>query len=107
MAPFHMCPSHEPLHMSPLHTPPLHTPPLQALFLSVFACVVGCAACAWGVFPELNTMIHLEAFPDDAFRFKVMGLVGMSLAGTFIWDRICCALFAPRIFKVGRHRRHV
>ncbi|KAL1529584.1 hypothetical protein AB1Y20_000527 [Prymnesium parvum] len=71
----------------------------HALFLSVFACVVGCAACAWGVFPELNKMIHLEAFPDDAFRFKVMGLVGLSLAGTFIWDRLCCAIFAPRIFQ--------
>ncbi|KAL3904947.1 MAG: hypothetical protein SGPRY_011096 [Prymnesium sp.] len=46
----------------------------HALFLSVFACVVGCAACAWGLFPELNSMIHLEAFPDDAFRFKVMGV---------------------------------
>ena len=43
----------------------------HALFLSVFACVVGCAACAWGVFPELNQMIHLEAFPNDSFRFKV------------------------------------
>jgi len=71
----------------------------HALFLSVFACVLGCAACAWGVIPELNQAIHLEAFPDDAFRFKVMGLVGMSLAGTFIWDRLCIALFAPRIFK--------
>ena len=35
------------------------------LFLSVFACVAGCVCCAWGVFPEINTMIHLEPFPDD------------------------------------------
>jgi len=69
------------------------------LFLSVFACVAGCVCCAWGVYPELNALIHLEPFPDDAFRIKVIALVLASLAGTFIWDRICTAVFAPRIFK--------
>lgn len=69
------------------------------LFLSVFACVAGCVCCAWGTFPELNALIHLEPFPDDDFRFKVIGLVLASLLGTFIWDRICTAIFAPKIFK--------
>ena len=69
------------------------------LFLSVFACVAGCVACAWGIVPELNTLIHLEPFPDDEFRWKVIGLVLASIAGTFIWDRLCTMLFAPRIFK--------
>ena len=41
----------------------------HALFLSVFACVAGCAACAWGLFPELNALIHLEEFPNDPFRW--------------------------------------
>jgi len=68
------------------------------LFLSVFACVAMCVCCAWGVFPEINTLIHLEPFPDDAFRFKVIGLVLASLFGTFLWDRLCTKLFAPRIF---------
>ena len=69
------------------------------LFLSVFACVAGCVCCAWGVFPELNQLIHLEPFPDDAYRWRVIGLVLASILGTFIWDRICTALFAPRIFR--------
>jgi len=69
------------------------------LFLSVFACVGGCVACAWGISPEVNTLIHLEPFPDDAYRFKVMGLVLAAIFGTFIWDRLCTALFAPHIFK--------
>ena len=43
--------------------------------------------CAWGVFPELNELIHLEPFPDDDFRFKIIALVLASIAGTFIWDR--------------------
>jgi len=28
-----------------------------------------------------------------------MGLVMASLVGTFVWDRVCTALFAPRIFR--------
>ena len=48
----------------------------RALFLSVVACVASCAACAWGI--ALKGMIHLEPFPDDDFRFRVMGLVAAS-----------------------------
>merc|ERR1712050_810461 len=47
--------------------------------------------------PEANALIHLAPFPDDVFRWKVMGLVFASLGGTFIWDRICIAIFAPEI----------
>ena len=78
----------------------MHPPPTQ-----VFACVLGCAACAWGVFPEVNALIHLEEFPNDPFRWKVMALVATSLAGTFIWDRLCVAIFAPKIFKASRGPR--
>merc|ERR1719502_67138 len=69
------------------------------LFLAVFACVAMCACCAWGVFPELNELIHLEPFPNDDFRWRVMALVGISLLGTFLWDRLCIAVFAPKIFR--------
>lgn len=69
------------------------------LFLAVFSCVAGCACCAWGVFPELNTLIHLEPFPNDEFRWRVMTLFALSLVGTFVWDRLCVALFAPKIFR--------
>lgn len=71
----------------------------HALFISSFLCIVLVAMCAWEVVPELNSLIHLAPFPNDEFRFTVMGLVFMSLGGTFIWDRICIALFAPDIFK--------
>ena len=68
------------------------------LFLSVFATVAGCVCCAWGIFPEFNALIHLEPFPDDAFRYRIIFLVVASLFGTFAWDRLCTAVFAPRIF---------
>jgi len=71
----------------------------HSLFLSVFACVAMCVCCAWGTFPEINELIHLQSFPHDDFRWKVIGLVLASIAGTFIWDRLCTAIFAPRIFK--------
>eukprot|EP00940_MAST-03C_sp_MAST-3C-sp2_P002306 g2306.t1 len=71
----------------------------HALFMSVFICVAGVAACAWGMFPEANTMLHLAAFPTDEFRWKVMFLVGTSLIGTFLWDRLVLALFSPGIFR--------
>ena len=71
----------------------------HALFMSVFICVAAVAACAWGIFPTANSMLHLEPFPTDEFRWKTMGLVGTSLIGTFIWDRIVTAIFAWDIFK--------
>merc|ERR1712216_149421 len=43
--------------------------------------------------------IHIEPFPDDEFRWKVMAMVTISIVGTFIWDRLITALFAPVIFK--------
>jgi len=71
----------------------------HSLFLSIFLCVALVATCAWGYFPALNTLIHLEPFPDDAFRWQVMGLVGASLVGTFLWDRLVVAIFAKPIFS--------
>lgn len=69
------------------------------LFLSIFACIGGVAACAWQLSPQLNTMIHLHPFPDDDFRYKVMTMVLLSIVGTFIWDRLMLLIFSPKIFR--------
>ena len=37
-------------------------------------------------------MLHLSVFPNDEYRETVLFLV-MSIAGTFIWDRLCLLLF--------------
>jgi len=71
----------------------------RALFLSVFVVAASVAAAAWELSPELNGLIHLSPFPNDAFRWGIMALVGLTLVGTFIWDRLCVALFAPEIFR--------
>mmetsp|Transcript_91496 Transcript_91496/g.261977 ORF Transcript_91496/g.261977 Transcript_91496/m.261977 type:complete len:1471 (+) Transcript_91496:72-4484(+) len=71
----------------------------RALFLSVFLVAAGVAAAAWEFLPEVNVLVHLSPFPDDVFRWWVMGLVTMTLVGTFIWDRLCIMVFAPEIFQ--------
>merc|ERR550532_3520965 len=70
----------------------------RALFLSVFVVAGSVAAAAWELSPELNALIHLSPFPSDEFRWGIMALVAITLVGTFIWDRLCVALFAPEIF---------
>ena len=45
------------------------------------------------VSPEINGMLHLSVFPNDEYRETVLFLVCMSIAGTFIWDRLCPLLF--------------
>jgi cation-transporting ATPase 13A1 len=70
----------------------------QPLFLSLFICVALVAVCAWGAFPYLNQILNLEVVPED-LRIQVMGCLFVSLVGTFVWDRICVAVFAPHIFN--------
>jgi magnesium-transporting ATPase (P-type) len=122
------------------------------LFLSVFACIGGVVVAAWEFVPQLNEIIQLAPFPDDAFRsvyafvlmcgilaqylwlaggvrlfksvaavsaddgrcptvltyrrfrfnrYKVVILVASTILGTFLWDRLCVFLFAPKVFKAS------
>jgi manganese-transporting P-type ATPase len=68
------------------------------LFLSVFVCIAGVVVAAWELFPTGNDLIQLTPFPDDLFRYQVVGLVLASILGTFIWDRFCVMLFAKPVF---------
>ena len=69
------------------------------LFLSVFLCIGGVVAASWEFFPALNELIQLTPFPDDQFRYQVISLVMATIAGTFLWDRLCLLVFAPAHFK--------
>jgi cation-transporting ATPase 13A1 len=71
----------------------------HALFLSVFACIGGVVVASWEMIPQLNDMIQLAPFPDDAFRYKVVALVAATIAGTFLWDRLCTYLFARKVYS--------
>ena len=71
----------------------------HALFLSVFLCIGGVVVASWEMVPQLNELIQLAPFPDDVFRYKVVLLVVATIFGTFLWDRLCVLLFAPRVAK--------
>ena len=69
------------------------------LFLSVFVCVGGVIVASWEMAPQLNDMIQLAPFPNDTYRYKVVILVVSTIFGTFMWDRFCTMMFAPKVFK--------
>lgn len=66
----------------------------------MYACIAGVVVASWEMVPQLNEMLQLAPFPDDAFRFKVVALVTATIFGTLVWDRICVWLFAPKVFAV-------
>lgn len=69
------------------------------LFLSVFVCVGGVVVASWEMAPQLNDLIQLAPFPNDTYRYKVVILVVSTIFGTFLWDRLCTMIFAPRVFQ--------
>lgn len=69
------------------------------LFLSVFVCVGGVVVASWEMAPQLNDLIQLAPFPNDTYRYKVVILVVSTIFGTFLWDRLCTMMFAPRVFQ--------
>lgn len=73
----------------------------RPLFFSLFMVVGGVAAAAWEFSPQANELLHLSPFPNDAFRWKVMGLVGTTILGTFIWDRLMIFIFAREHFRAS------
>merc|ERR1711988_328881 len=68
------------------------------LFLSAFLCIAGIVVASWEMVPQFNELVQLAPFPDDQFRYKVVILVLTTVTGTFLWDRLCILLFAPKIF---------
>jgi cation-transporting ATPase 13A1 len=70
----------------------------QPLFMSLFLCIALVGVCAWGVIPYLNEILNLEVVPED-LRPKVMACLCISLIGSFCWDRLMMAIFAPQIFQ--------
>ena len=46
----------------------------------------------------VNQAIHLHPFPNDTYRFTVLGYVLASVFGAFLADRVVTFLFAREIF---------
>merc|ERR1719231_1364529 len=69
-----------------------------ALLYSLAACVAGIVVCAWEMVPSLNSALGLVTLPSDELRYQLLAIIGVTLVGSFVWDRLCVAIFAPRIF---------
>ena len=68
------------------------------LLYSLALCVAGVVVAAWELVPQLNDYLGLIALPSDEARYELLGLLAATLLGSFAWDRLCLALFAPRLF---------
>ena len=72
----------------------------HALTLSLFSCFACVAYVAWEFSPAANEMFHFAPFPNDEMRWKTIYLISLSVFGTFVWDRLCTAIFSPKIFRI-------
>jgi len=69
------------------------------LLYSLAACVAGVVVAAWEIVPYLNEQLGLVPIPDDATRYSLLSILSVTLLGSLTWDRLCVAIFAPRIFE--------
>ena len=57
--------------------------------------------------PWLNKWLQLVPMPDDDFRFKILGVLAVTVLGTIAWDQIMLFLFAPHVlFTAYRDTLH-
>lgn len=71
------------------------------MMYSLAGCAAGTLVCAFEVIPWLNTKLDLYPMPDIAFKQKIIFMIVLSIGGSLLWDRLCMALFAPRLLWAG------
>ena len=73
----------------------------KTLLLSLASLFVGSFMAAFEVIPYLNNKLQFVSMPDDAFRYKVLGLLFFTVVGTYGWDTLCQFIFARDILLQG------
>jgi cation-transporting ATPase 13A1 len=73
----------------------------KTLLLSLAALFIGSFMAAFEVVPYLNNKLQFVSMPDDAFRYKVLGLLLFTVVGTYGWDTLCQFVFAREILLQG------
>mmetsp|Transcript_21931 Transcript_21931/g.41825 ORF Transcript_21931/g.41825 Transcript_21931/m.41825 type:complete len:442 (-) Transcript_21931:517-1842(-) len=73
----------------------------RPMLYSLAACCAGTFIAAFEVIPELNKLLQLVPLPSDEFRGQMLRTLGLSVGGALLWDRICTAVFAPRLVMAG------
>jgi cation-transporting ATPase 13A1 len=72
-----------------------------AMLYSLLACCAGVFICAFEVVPELNKYLELVSLPSSEFRNSLLRMLGLSVFGSLMWDRVIVAIFSPRLMWVG------
>lgn len=73
----------------------------KTLLLSLAALFIGSFMAAFESVPYLNNKLQFVSMPDDAFRYKVLGLLLFTVVGTYGWDTLCQFVFAREILLQG------
>jgi manganese-transporting P-type ATPase len=73
----------------------------KTLLISLAALFVGAFMAAFESVPYLNNKLQFVSMPDDAFRYKVLGLLLFTVVGTYGWDTLCQFVFARDILLQG------
>jgi len=73
----------------------------KTLLLSLASLFVGSFMAAFEVVPYLNNKLQFVSMPDDAFRYKVLGLLFFTVVGTYGWDTLCQFVSARDILHQG------
>jgi len=68
---------------------------------SLLAVTIGVFVCAFEVLPFLNDLLKLVPMPSDEFRTQMLTALACSIFGSLLWDRVCVAIFAPKLLWVG------
>mmetsp|Transcript_2404 Transcript_2404/g.6463 ORF Transcript_2404/g.6463 Transcript_2404/m.6463 type:complete len:444 (-) Transcript_2404:177-1508(-) len=72
-----------------------------AMGYSLLAVTAGVFVCAFEVVPQLNDLLKLVPMPSPEFRNSILTALTISVLGSHLWDRLCVAVFAPRLLWVG------
>ena len=72
-----------------------------AMLWSLAICCAVTFMCAFEVLPQVNGLLKLVTLPSDEFRFNLLCILGVSVFGSFVWDRLTTALFSPKLLFVG------
>jgi cation-transporting ATPase 13A1 len=71
------------------------------LMWSLSLCGMGAFIAASNTLPFFNAWLQLTEYPSDSYQTTFLQVLAFNMCGTFLWDRLMLALFAPHIFAAS------
>ena len=73
----------------------------RPMLYSLALCCAGIFVAAFEVVPYLNNLLQLVPMPSAEFRLQILYALGASVLGSFVFDKLCVGVFAPRLLWAG------